>query len=220
LILWIAVARPPFLSPPVRQPRRLSWPNPFERRFWALVTSYALGAVAIGPVLYFSPLYLNRVLHMSEAALGTVLWIPPLGWELGYFFWGWAMDRFAPNQARPVPMFVLLAVGCIPIAAVPWSTSPAIVLLLFFWSMFVTGGFQMLALRTGACAYPREKTALAGGTASGAWSAVAAVLLPLLGRWFDQQRFGQIFWLIALTPAAGTALWMWLSRSRSQPHAG
>jgi MFS family permease len=78
--------------------------------------------------------------------------------------------------------------------------------------MFVTGGFQMVALRAGARAYPREKTALAGGTASGAWSAVAAVLLPVLGHWFDQQRFGAIFWLVGLMPLAGTAMWLWLSR--------
>ncbi len=212
LLLWSSVARPPYLAPPERKTRRLALPNPLERRFWALVTSYALGAIAIGPVLYFSPLYLNRVLHFSEADLGKVLWIPPFGWELGYFFWGWAADRFAPNHRRPVGMFFLLAIGCVPIAAVPWSDSPVLVLLLFFWSMFVTGGFQMVALRAGARAYPREKTALAGGTASGAWSAVAAVLLPVLGHWFDQQRFGAIFWLVGLMPLAGTAMWLWLSR--------
>ena len=215
LLLWTGVARPPYLSPPARKPERMAWPNPFERRFWALVTSYALGAIAIGPVLYFSPLYLNRVLHFPEGDLGKVLWIPPFGWELGYFFWGWAADRFAPNSLRPTALFFLLAALCLPIAAVPWTASPAIALLLFFWSMFVTGGFQMVALRTGARMYPREKTALAGGTASGAWSAVAAVILPVLGRWFDQQRFAEIFWLVAVTPMVGVSLWLWLSRNRS-----
>ena len=105
LLMWTGVAQPPYLSPPERKAQRLAWPNPFERRFWALVTSYALGAIAIGPILYLSPLYLNRVLHFSESDLGKVLWIPPFGWELGYFFWGWAADRFARNQARPVGMF-------------------------------------------------------------------------------------------------------------------
>ncbi|HEV3329378.1 MAG TPA: MFS transporter [Bryobacteraceae bacterium] len=212
LVMWSFIARPPYLPRPERKPQRMEWPNPFERRFWALVTSYALGAIAIGPILYLSPLYLNRVVGFSEADLGKVLWIPPLGWELGYFFWGWAADRFAPDQARPIRMFLLLAVAAIPVAAVPWSGSPTIVLLLFFWSMFITGGFQMLALRTGARAYPREKTALAGGTASGAWSAVAAMLLPLTGRWFDQQRYIAIFGLIAIMPLVGTTLWLWLSR--------
>jgi ACS family hexuronate transporter-like MFS transporter len=214
LILWSGVARPPYLPRPEREAEKLAWPNPFERRFWALVTSYALGAIAIGPVLYLSPLYLNRVVGFSEADLGKILWIPPFGWEVGYFFWGWAADRFAADQERPVGLFVLLAVCAIPIAAIPHVASGAGVLLLFFWSMFITGGFQMVALRTGARAYPKERTALVGGTASGAWSGVAAVILPLLGRWFDQQRYASIFWLVALLPLVGTAMWLVLSRKR------
>jgi MFS transporter, ACS family, hexuronate transporter len=211
LAMWTGVARPPYLPRPERKPQRMEWPNPFERRFWALVTSYALGAIAIGPVLYLSPLYLNRVMHFSEGDLGKVLWIPPLGWELGYFFWGWAADRFADHE-RPVRMFLLLAICAVPVAAIPYTSSSAAVLALFFWSMFITGGFQMLALRTGARAYPRERTALVGGTASGAWSAVAAMVLPLLGRWFDQQRFVAIFWVVGLLPMVGVTLWMGLSR--------
>jgi ACS family hexuronate transporter-like MFS transporter len=214
LAMWTGVARPPYLPRPQRKPQRMKWPNPFERRFWALVTSYALGAIAIGPVLYFSPLYLNRVMHFSEGGLSKVLWIPPFGWELGYFFWGWAADRFA-NQERPVRMFVVLALCAIPVAAIPYTASTVAVLALFFWSMFITGGFQMLALRTGARAYPRERTALVGGTASGAWSAVAAAVLPLLGRWFDQQHFAAIFWVVGLVPLAGVALWIWLSGDTS-----
>jgi MFS transporter, ACS family, hexuronate transporter len=211
LTMWTAVARQPYLPRPERRPRRMEWPNPFERRFWALVTSYALGAIAIGPVLYFSPLYLNRVVHVSEGNLRWFLTIPPLGWELGYFFWGWAADRFA-NVKRPVGMFLLLAICAVPVVGIPYTASVAAVLALFFWSMFITGGFQMVALRTGARAYPRERTALVGGTASGAWSAVAAVVLPLLGRWFDQQRFEAIFWLIGLVPMVGVTLWIGLSR--------
>ena len=211
LILWAVIARPPYLPRPGRQLARLAWPNPFERRFWALLTSYALGAIAIGPIVYLSPLYLNRVADFTQADLGKVLWIPPFGWELGYFFWGWAADRFAPGEVRPVRMFLLLAICAMPIAAVPSANARALVLLLLFWSMFITSGFQMLALRTGARSYPRERTALVGGTASGAWSAVAAILLPVVGRWFDQQRYGAIFWLIAITPLIGTLLWIWLS---------
>jgi hypothetical protein len=101
----------------------------------------------------------------------------------------------------------------VPVAAIPYTASSAAVLALLFWSMFITGGFQMLALRTGARAYPRERTALVGGTASGAWSAVAAAVLPLLGRWFDQHRFTAIFLFIGLVPLVGVTLWVWLSRN-------
>ena len=29
----------------------------------------------------------------TQAFIGKVLWIPPLGWEVGYFVWGWLTDR-------------------------------------------------------------------------------------------------------------------------------
>lgn len=212
LILWTVVSKPPYLPARSKAPARLASLNPFERRFWALVSSYALGSIAIGPVLYLSPLYLNRVLHFSQADLGKVLWIPPLGWELGYFAWGWIFDRYAADKDRPVFLFFLLAVLALPFGFTGQVGSSALVLLMLFWVMFVTGGFQMLGLRTGARAYPKDRIASVAGVASGAWAAEAAFVLPLTGRWFDQQRFDLIFWMVALTPLVGVTLWLWLSR--------
>jgi ACS family hexuronate transporter-like MFS transporter len=219
--LWWLVARPPYLPKPlIRQkaPRSL---NPLERRFWALIASYSLGSVAISPVLYLSPLYLNKVLHFSQAELGKVLWIPPLGWEIGYFVWGWAFDRYAAQKDRPVFFFFLLALLAIPFGLTGMFKSTAAVLALFFWCMFITGGFQMLGLRTGARAYSDSKdgsvTASVAGVASGAWAAESAVIMPLMGRWFDQQRFDLIFWFVALVPVIGVTLWLWLSQPQAQP---
>ena len=213
LLVWAYVSRPPYLPKPIRKPEKMASLSPFERRFWALIASYSLGSVAIGPVLYLSPLYLNKVLHFSQSDLGKVLWIPPLGWEIGYFAWGWAFDRYAAQRDRPVFFFLLLAVLAIPFGFTGMFSSPSVVLLLFFWCMFITGGFQMLGLRTGARAYPGDRTASVAGVASGAWAAEAALILPLTGRWFDQQRFELIFWMVALVPLVGVLLWLWLSRN-------
>ncbi len=214
LLLWAALSRPPYLARHERKSEKIASLNPLERRFWALVASYSLGSIAIGPVLYLSPLYLNRVLKFSQADLGKVLWISPLGWEVGYFVWGWLFDRYAAQKDRPVFFFLLLAVLIMPFGFTGLIHSSALVLLMFFWCMFVTGGFQMLGMRTGARAYPGERTSSVAGVASGAWAAEAAVILPLTGRWFDQQRFDQIFWMVALVPMIGVLLWMWLSSSR------
>jgi ACS family hexuronate transporter-like MFS transporter len=214
LLLWAVVSRPPYLPRHTAKPQKIASLNPRERRFWALVASYSLGSVAIGPVLYLSPLYLNRVLHFSQSDLGKVLWIPPLGWEIGYFVWGWVFDRYAAEKNRPVAMFVLLALLAIPFGMTGWTNSSALVLASFFWCMFITGGFQMLGLRTGARAYPGERTASVAGVASGAWAAEAALILPVTGRWFDQQHFDWIFWGVALVPLAGVGLWLWLSKGR------
>src|SRR5258708_3933084 len=191
----------------MRQAQTIAWPNLLERRFWALVASYGLGAIAIGPILYLAPLYLNRVLGFTQVELGKVLWIPPLGWEAGYFFWGWAADRW--GSERPVGFFALLTVMGLPLAFTTQIASSPAVLALFFWTMFVSGGYLVLSLRTAARTYPREQTALVAGIGAGAWSAIVAALLPVLGRWFDQQRYTTAFVFVSLIPLAGTALW-WL----------
>ncbi|MGH9723031.1 MAG: MFS transporter, partial [Bryobacteraceae bacterium] len=60
-----------------------------DSRVWGLIIAYALGALPLGFVMYGASLYLNRALGASQAEIGKVLWIPPLGWEIGYFTWGW-----------------------------------------------------------------------------------------------------------------------------------
>jgi ACS family hexuronate transporter-like MFS transporter len=151
---------------------------------------------------------------LSQSGLGKVLWIPPLGWEIGYFVWGWIFDRYAADKDRPVFMFFLLALLMLPFGFTRLVVSTTGVLALFFWCMFVTGGFQMLGLRTGARAYPGARTASVAGVASGAWAAEAAVILPITGRWFDQAHYDWIFWAIALVPMAGVLMWTVLSRPR------
>ena len=213
LALWARVARPPYLRLPKRKPAKIIWPNFLERRFWALVCGYSLGAFALGPILYLSSLYLNRVFGVSQDDLKYYLWIPPAGWEAGYFFWGWAADRYASGKTRPAGMFVLLTILQLPLAGVTWIYSPALVMVVFFWSMFIAAGFIVVALRAASRAYPAEQSSMVAGLGAGTWSALVALLLPLLGRWFDQQRYTETFFLVTLVPAVGTTLWLWLTRA-------
>jgi MFS family permease len=77
------------------------------------------GALPVAFVLYAAPLYLAGRLEMSQAELGWVLWIPPLGLEAGFFFWGWATDRFtAHGSSLPAVrrLFAALAVLSLPLA--------------------------------------------------------------------------------------------------------
>jgi MFS transporter, ACS family, hexuronate transporter len=215
IAIWLFVSRPPYLPKPKAKQQRMASLNPFERRFWALIASYSLGSVAIAPVFYLSPLYLNKVMGLSQADLGKVLWIPPFGWEIGYFVWGWIFDRYAAEKSRPVFMFFLLAILILPFGLMGLLRFSSGVLALFFWCMFITGGFQMLGLRTAARAYPGSRTASVAGIASGAWAAQAALILPIAGRWFDQAHYDRIFWAVALIPMAGVLMWVMLSRPRA-----
>lgn len=191
------------------QTRRITLPNFLERRCWALIVSYSLGALPLGPILYLAPLYLSRVLGFSQTQIGHVLWIPPLGWEVGYFFWGWFTDRFAAQNARPTWFLVMLTVIGLPLVALTEFQNSAIVLALMFWALFISSGFVVVTLRAAAFAYPKDQTSLVAGIGAGSWSAMVAIILPVLGGMFDAKHYTTAFTILGLGPVIGTILW-WL----------
>ena len=97
---------------------RLSQP-----RVWAFVAAYALGSIPLGFVLNDASLYLSAGLHKTQKEIGAVLWLPPLGWEAGYFFWGWATDRFMKSGADIGALrktFTLLTIFSLSLAVIPF----------------------------------------------------------------------------------------------------
>jgi MFS family permease len=138
--------------------------------------------------------------------------MPPLAWGVGYFFWGWAADHFASENRRPVGMFLLLTVCSLLLGLTTWTTSLMLTMAIMSWANFVGGGFQMVALKVGSYSYPREQAAMMTGIASGSWSLVNYILLQFLGPLFNQHRYAEAWWLIALCPAVGVAIWLVLSR--------
>jgi ACS family hexuronate transporter-like MFS transporter len=216
IALWWAIARPPYLPAVEQKPRRLGVPNLRERRFWALVFSYALPVISGGPIITIFPLYLSRGLGVSQAELGALLWMPPAAWGIGYFFWGWIADQYAAANPRPIGLFALLTGISLTFGLAPSTHSVGATMALMSLSIFACGGFQMVALKVGSFAYPREQAALMTGIASGSWSLVNALVAPVIGRLFDQQRWHEAFWLVAALPVIGVAVWMALSRNRAQ----
>ena len=212
VVLWLVASHPPYLPKGERKTPKIAWPNPLERRFWTLVTGYSLTTVSVGPILALVPLYFSQGLGVGQASLVRILWAPPFAWAVGYFFWGWAADRFAEDNPRPIGMFVLLTALSLPIGATTWTASPVLAICLISWTAFIVGGFQMVVLKANSYAYPREQSAMMMGIAGGSWSAANVVLLPLLGRWFGQQRYSESFWVLALCPTLGLILWLWLGR--------
>ncbi len=173
------------------------------------MASYGLAALPLGLILYLAPLYLARVVGFTQSQLGRVLWIPPLGWEIGYFFWGWFADRYAARNPRPVWLFVLLGLIGLPQIAVTLFRHPAIVLGLMFWAMFAASGFVVVSLRTSAMAYPREQTGLVAGIGAGSWSAIVAVVLPQFGKMFDAHHYAETFCIAGCLPVLAVLCW-WL----------
>ena len=221
-VIWAAIARPPFLPKSSHMPSKLAWPNLRERRVWALMFSYALPAISPGPVLTILSLYLAQRLQLTQTDVNNVVWIPPLTWGVGYFFWGWAADRYAANNPRPVGMFLLLTAVSLTLGLVTMTSSVPIAIGLISLSTFIGGGFQMVALKVGSYAFPREQAAMMSGIASGSWSLVNFILLQAIGprsNLMNNQQWEAIFWIIALLPAVGIAVWLVLSRTHTTARA-
>ena len=217
MLIWFAIARPPFLPAVTARPHKATWPNFRERPVWSLISSYALPAISPGPVLTILALYLGQGLHLSQAEVNNLVWIPPLAWGVGYFFWGWFADTFAATNTRPVGLMLFLTVASLTLGFATWTTSAAAAIALISFSTFIGGGFQMVALKVGSFAFPREQSAMMTGIASGSWSLVNYVLLQAIGPWsgwMNGRRWEEIFWLIAVLPAVGIGAWLALSRRR------
>ena len=215
LLVWRFTVNPAnFLHKPA--PGRLKFPSLFERRFWSLVASYALGAFPVGAISYLSALYLSRSFGMSQKDLGYVLWIPPAGLEAGYFFWGWFSDRFAPSHRRPRWLFLLMSALCLPLATITLYRSAPIAIALLAFTLFASGGLVVVTLRTGALAYPSNQKSMAAGIASSSFSAGVALLLPICGKFFDAHEYGQAFTLVAVLPLLGVLVWLALGSSEAR----
>ena len=205
--LWLGTVDPAKFPNKTRTAQRMVFPNMRERRFWSLVSSYALGALPVGAITYMTPLYLARAFGLTPAQLGFVLWIPPAGLEAGYFFWGWIADRYAASATRPVWLVMLMALLVLPLAAVHWFNSAPIAIAVLSFGLFASGGLIVVTLRTGALAYPHEQRSMAAGIGSSSFSAAVALTLPVLGSLFDRQMYSAAFALVAVLPIIGATIW-------------
>ena len=216
LLLWVAVSRPPFLPKTEKKTAKLSFPNFGERRLWALVFSYGLPAIAPGPIVTLLSVYLSAGLGVSQRDVGNLIWMPALSWGIGYFFWGWIADRYAQDNRRPVGLFVLLTVCSLALGAAGWTTSIAVTMAIMSWATFIGGGFQMVALKAASYSFPREQAAMMTGIASGSFALVNYILLQTpamgLGALFNQHRYAEAWWIVALCPVVGVLIWLFLSR--------
>jgi MFS transporter, ACS family, hexuronate transporter len=179
-------------------------------RIWGFVAVYALGAMPLGFVLYAAPLYLSQALGQSQVWLGHWLWIPPLGWEVGYFFWGWIADRMLRESDRAVHgrLFALLAVASLPLLLTPTLTRLPVIMAELFFAMFVAAGFIIVGLSYATRVFSTGESGLIAGIGAGSWSAVVALVMPIFGRLFDAHAYERAFTLAAVVPPMGMVIWL------------
>ena len=222
LAVWAVVSRRPDIreraaAVAVKDTARAR-PRLADPALWAFMCAYALGALPLGFVLYSGALYLAGPLSCSQELIGKVLWVPPLGWEVGYFVWGWAGDRGLrrgePRMSTLRRMLTYCVLLNLPLAAVPWLPGVAPVLAELFLAMFVSSGFVVLSVSYATHVYSPDHAGLIAGTGAGSWSLMVALMMPLFGRFFDQHRYAVPFWIAAAIPVAGYFGWLLLAKNR------
>jgi ACS family hexuronate transporter-like MFS transporter len=205
LLLWIVLSR----RMPAPQHSRSDSPKFSDPRVWAFIAAYAMGAFPSAFVLYQAAIYLAVVFSKSQVEIGKVLWIPPLGWEIGYFFWGWAMDRFPKGMQR---QFLLLTFLSLPLSLIPYISSYGLTLAMMFFAMFITSGFIIGAVAYATRHFSTNHAGFIAGLGGGSWSLVVALVMPGVGRLFDLHRYDVAFLVAALFPVVAYTAWMKLSR--------
>lgn len=214
ILMWIIVGRRPAIRntvPPVAD--NLARPALNDRRLWAYMLLYALGCLPLAFVLYGSSIYLGKALGLQQLTIGKLLWIPPLGWEVGYYFWGWIVDRRGIRESgKFAGLFWLLTLLSLPLAATSHAGSLWLVMALLFFAMFIAGGFVVSVVSYGTAIFSSRYASYLGGLSAGAWSAGVAVTMPMFGRLFDQQQYHTAFLIAALIPVTGLAAWHVLRR--------
>ena len=210
LIWWWALCRRPDLgAKPKLDAVGFVWR---DQRVLAFVAAYAMGAVPLGFILYMAGLYLSQVFHLSQKELGGLLWIPPLGWECGYFFWGWWIDRLVKRGVSTEEAcrraFGLGFVFSLPLALAPSITSLPLLMGELFLAMFVTGSFIVGGIAYATSVFGNGRAGLIAGLGAGSFSALTAITAPIFGGFFDQKTYEWAFWVATAFPACGYGVWL------------
>jgi ACS family hexuronate transporter-like MFS transporter len=227
LALWQFVSRRPALRykpEPAKAAAAGAGPGFRDPRIWSYMCAYAWGALPLALVIYGGAIFLNRSLGVAQLVIGELIWIPPLGWEIGYFFWGWMADRRIAAGRSPHSVFRGLlgaaTVLSLPLALVPWVSSLWLVMSLLFLSMFAAAGFIILTVAWTGHVYSVSCSGLISGLGAGAWSLMVAVIMPVFGRLFDLARFDAGFALAAVFPVAAYVTWWAINRQAGQTEGG
>jgi len=176
-LLWIPLWLVFSFNAPARAALDRTYPAPPLRRVAHPAVLRAMTAVvASAPFLTFgyqwATKYLVRDRHLTQRQAGSVLWSPPLFFDIGAILFGHLASRARARGADgvPRPLFAVAAAAMLAGAAIPFAATPGQAVAVMCVAMFGGGGAYALVTADMAARIPPGMIAAAGGMCAAAQS--------------------------------------------------
>ncbi len=167
--------------------------------------------------LNWAPKYLVATFHLPQVALGQLLWMPPLLYDVGSVAFGqWQAHRarLAPPHLPPVPLLpALVGLGlALTCAAVPLGQTPLAAALLTGVAM--AGGGALFALFTAdtLARVPAGSVSATAGLLASAQSIAYIAASPLIGHGVEAHGHAFVLHALALWLTPGVLIWLLVRR--------
>jgi hypothetical protein len=173
----------------------------------------------------FLPLYLSDTWHLDQARISRVYWQPFLATDIGQLIGGFAALALLRRGWRFLDARTAIVglgfAGAAVILLARWSPSSDHALALIDGSRLCHQAGYILLLAYGMEAVSERRTGLMSGLMNATFSACNFVFAPLIGWMADRGHgYDQVLLLIAVSPLAGYAAWVALSRRDLRRPAG
>jgi ACS family hexuronate transporter-like MFS transporter len=188
LPLWFAVAWSGFgrarldVRPAAPSHERTSFLDMLRHRAVLRATLLVIGS---SPIVAFALIWASKYLvtthGLTQAAVGRLLWLPPLGFDLGAVLFG---DRAARLRSRSAPrsLVAVAAVFALSLALVPLAKTPLVAVALVSVAVFGSGGLYALLTGDMLARVPSSCVSVAGGCTAAAQALASVVVNPLIGK--------------------------------------
>ena len=114
-------------------------------------------------------------------------------------------------------LFTMLALISLPLAFATSISSLSLLMAEFFLAMFATAGFVIVGVSYATTIYTPQHAGLIAGLGAGSWSGVVGLLMPYIGRLFDQHNYTFAFQIAGAFPFVGYLAWLFLTRPGHEP---
>ncbi len=225
LPLWLWATRTPAARAVLDHPPQEAAPAP-ALPLRALIRQPAVlrgifATLAVAPMMSYalnwSPKYLVATFHLPQQALGGLLWLPPVLYDIGsigFGAWQARRARHAPPSQPPVPLLpgvvaLALALTC---AAVPLGDAPGVAV--FLTGVAMAGGGALFALFTAdtLARVPSASVSATAGLLASAQSVAYIAASPLIGRGVEVRSHAFVLGTLAVWLVPGVVVWLGVRR--------